>query len=269
MSTLENVHFTINFILNSFIHITLLFSFLTILYYFIISPLTSSSLRDIIGNLIDSIYDKNLPQMTFSLSQLQKSIVENSLKQSLSNNPININNQPKSLNDLSINNLPKTLNDLSTNNNTLNNIQEDTIKYNLLYFIYNNQYILNNYIEQNSTVDNLVVINNQHIMFYSVFISISLAIISIILMIVFKLSAPQHINITEMLIENIGTFIFVGAIEYWFFTTYAFKYIPMPASLITNSTIDKIKTLLELPYVYSNSTDIPPLIIKPIPILFN
>ena len=66
----ENLHFTLNFILNGFLHVTFLFSFLTILYHFIISPLTESTLRDLIGSSIDTIYDSSFPDVTISLSQL-------------------------------------------------------------------------------------------------------------------------------------------------------------------------------------------------------
>jgi len=241
MTTSENLDFTVNFILNGFLHVTLLFSFLTILYYYIVSPLTISSLRDLIGSLIDSIFDANVPTTIISLSDLKQSITANVLS--------NV-----------------------TNTSLLNNIssvQENTIKYNLVNFIYNNLSVVNNYIEQNSTVNDLVSRNNQVVISYSFIISISLAVISIILMIIFKTAAPNHINLTELVIENLGTFVFVGAIEYWFFTTYAFNYIPTPASLITNSAIDEIKNLLEKPYRYSSSTEIPPLIVKPTPILIN
>ena len=128
---------------------------------------------------------------------------------------------------------------------------------------------MNNYIEQNSKTNQLVILNNESVLFFGVIIAISMAVISSILFIIFKLTLENDLNISEILIENGITFVFVGVIEYWFFSTYAFKYVPMPASLISSTTIDNIKHLLQTQYVYTHSTDIPPIITSQVPIVFN
>jgi len=221
-----------------------------------------TTLRNTIGSLIDSIYDANVPTINISLSNTKSSIISTIVENILNSMP---NSIPVSnyIPDYLPNSLP------IPKSKPMDSITKDALTLYVTNYIYNNQYILNNYIEQNSGGSDLINRNNENIIAYSIIISISLSVISIILMIVFKIAAPTHINITELLLENIGTFIFVGAIEYWFFTTYAFNYIPMPASLMTNSVIDEIKQLLQSKYKYTNSTDIPPYVIKPIPIILN
>ena len=59
-----------------------------------------------------------------------------------------------------------------------------------------------------------------------------------------KISCGSCVNITKLIIENVLTFAFVGCIEYWFFMTYAAKFIPAPPSLLMRTAIDTIKTLL-------------------------
>jgi hypothetical protein len=258
----ENLYYIINFILNGFLHVTLLFSFLTILYYYIISPLTESTLRDLIGSSIDTIYDSNLSNVTISLSQLIGENLKDNIQLS---SFFNENFDESNINDF-LNMLSNT--DMNQVVSYTNSIQ-DIIKVELIKYIYDNQYIINNYLEQNSTKDKLVNINNESVMFFAVVISISLLVISTIFFILFKTLLPNNINVSEIVLENVITFIFVGAIEYWFFTTYAFNFIPMPASLISSSTIDNIKNLLNKPYIYTNRTDIPPLIINSTPVILH
>jgi hypothetical protein len=281
MSSVENLEVTINFILNCFIHVTFLFSFLVLLYYFVVCPLTKSLLRDLIASLIDSIFDANIPSVTISLSNVQQSIGADTVNKALNILKTNIipsisNTQQsmgvdilnKLLSYLNTNNTPSNgINDILNNSFTnfdlsnLNDSQNNMLQIIIAEYLYNNQYMLNNYIEQNSTINDIVNRNNETVIAYSFIASISLIVITSFLMIMFKLSAPQRVNLSELLIENIGTFIFVGILEYWFFTTYAIKYIPTPASLIANSSIDKIKSLLSKQYLYTKSPETPPLIV--------
>jgi len=254
----------LNFILNCFIHVTILFIFLTLLYYYVICPITTHSLRELIGPLIDSIFDANVPSVIISLSNIQDSINSNILdKNQILFNTDSANNimydTKKFLNTDILNN--------SFTNYDITNTQRDSLKLFLADHIYNNLYILNNYIEQNSTVNDLVNRNNESVISFAFVSSISLTVITTFLMISIKISSPHHINLSELLFENFATFIFVGIIEYWFFTTYALRYVPVPASLITSSSIDTIISLLKKQYIYSNSQETPPLIVKPTKII--
>lgn len=53
----------------------------------------------------------------------------------------------------------------------------------------------------------------------------------------------QCIPIGHVMLENIITFIFVGFIEYLFFTRVALKYIPTPPSAIVNRVLYKLKNI--------------------------
>jgi hypothetical protein len=254
----DTLLFIIKFILNGFLHVTFLFSFLFILYYYIIAPLTESSLKDLLGSTIDNLYDSNFSNITISLSKLFNLKLNNKISEKFDYNNINIDDIFKLISDNNLQDLLKNNSNLST---------PEIIKLYIIKYIYDNQYIMNNYLEQNSTTNQLVVINNQSVLFFGAVIAISLTIISALLFTIFKYTLETDINILEIILENILTFTFVGTIEYWFFTTYAFNYIPMPASLISTNIIDKIKELLSQPYVYTHSTDIPPIINKHIPIV--
>jgi len=257
--------YIITFLLNGFLHVTILFTFLFALYYFIISPLTESTLRDLLGSIIDNLYDANVPKMTISLSKLLD--VNNS--NSNNSNVINSNINNNTVNNDTSNNLNNINNILNIIKNNPNMSSDDAIKLALIKYMYENQYMMNNYLEQNSTTNQLVTINNESVLFFGTVISLSMAVLSVILMIIFKLTLENDLNISEILIENGITFTFVGIIEYWFFTTYAFKYVPMPASLVSSTTIDNIKHLLQTKYSYTNSTNIPPIVRSRVPIVFN
>ena len=55
-----------------------------------------------------------------------------------------------------------------------------------------------------------------------------------------RLSSNFCHEIHALLLENIITFMFVGAIEYWFFTTVALKFIPTPPSYFVTTLRDEV-----------------------------
>ena len=56
-----------------------------------------------------------------------------------------------------------------------------------------------------------------------------------------KYLGNRDIGLFEIISENILTFLFVGVVEYLFFTQIAFKYVPAPPSLLVESLIDSFK----------------------------
>ena len=52
-------------------------------------------------------------------------------------------------------------------------------------------------------------------------------------------------DIKDTFIENIVTFIFVGVIEFWFFTNVASKFIPAPPSILFTSLLNSLKKYLD------------------------
>jgi len=226
----------INLIVNGFLHATILFIFLSALFYIIISPLVQSSFRQTISDTIDTLFNSNIPnKITISISDIQKSqLINNNLipSQILNNNLIPINNFDQ------------------------NNLVNDTVSIELLKYMskdsLKDSLIIDNLIQEYSKINNIVNVNNETIIFYSISISIFLFIITSILLSSFKILYPDYINISETLIESIVTFAIVGVIEYWFFTNYAFKYIPSSASDMIKLFINNIKNLLQDPYIYTN-----------------
>jgi hypothetical protein len=55
----------------------------------------------------------------------------------------------------------------------------------------------------------------------------------------------QCIPLNHLLMENAIVFIFVGIVEYLFFTRVAMKFIPAPPSLLVTSLVNKFKGSLE------------------------
>jgi len=88
-----------------------------------------------------------------------------------------------------------------------------------------------------------VVTTYNHWLFRTVLIVVVYTIITIILITWIMKSYYPEMNIKDVIIENMITFIFVGLVEYLFFTKVAIKYIPVEPSTIKNTTL---KTLVSL-----------------------
>jgi len=70
------------------------------------------------------------------------------------------------------------------------------------------------------------------------------AILLAIILTILIFSKDGHLNIFGILRENIITFIFVGIVEYWFFTNIAIKFIPTTPSLMINTLYQSVDTNL-------------------------
>ena len=74
---------------------------------------------------------------------------------------------------------------------------------------------------------------------------ISILIIGVIIYVnTLSYTCCKEMNIGYIIKENIITFIFIGIVEYLFFTQIAFKYVPAPPSTLVNSLIDNFKESL-------------------------
>ena len=215
---------TTNFILNAFIHITLLFSFLTIFFIYIIEPISSYKFKLEIDHIIDYQINKAIP------NKIDLSMITS-----------NINNRNKIINDIknALSNYYNTNNEDSSQ--ALNTI---SIFDNIIKYISDNKNIYNNLITEYSSNNNLVNIHNNYVKNNAIYLSIILVIITSILIILNKLSYNSCINLTKLFTENILTFIFIGYIEYWFFINYILKYNHAEPSLLISSFIKNIKSLL-------------------------
>jgi hypothetical protein len=267
----------IDFILNGFLHSTILFVFLTILYYFIVSPLTQKLLHDEIGHLIDNIFNDEFPEpVTINI----KNILTNQLSlEKFTSSPQfsvnNINDNQYTLAGLSNNyintNLQNTINNAQTqvNTNIQNNINNNVqAQVNSQKAKYINPNLMNNLIETNSKPNSLISINNQNVMYHIIYVSFCLFLITCILMIYFKYNFPKSVNLSHVLSENLILFMIIGYIEYYFFTTYAFKYSPLLPSELSTLLNASISKNINTPFKYNDPSITPPYEELPIPIIF-
>lgn len=204
---------TIEFILNAFLHTSILFTFLVFLFTFIIRNLEIGGFHNAIGSIIDS----NISTMpTIDLKKFSDSY------------------------DYKIN-LLKTLN----NNYNLSNTSQDDINTltDAVKFASSSK-LIDNYINQYSKPNYVIKLHNEQIINYGIHIAIIFFVISILLITVIKLSCADCENVTKLIIENVLTAICVGGVEFWFFMNFASKFEPAPPSLLMTSAINTIKSLL-------------------------
>lgn len=78
--------------------------------------------------------------------------------------------------------------------------------------------------------------------------AIGIVIFSVILLtvivVILYYNCGKCVPLWEIFKENLIIFVFVGIVEYLFFTNIALKFIPAPPSLLTKTVIDKIKTTI-------------------------
>jgi hypothetical protein len=207
------------FILNSFIHITFIFSFLTFLFIYIITPLATQKLHDELDGIIYSAINNAIP------NQIDLSLLKNDL-----------NKRQEFINKIVSACQPYYAMDSITSLFVKAYISN-------LIDLYSDEYynhLLNIYKQPNY----LITLHNKSIVNYSFYISIILLVVTVILILADKLSCSPCINISKLFFENLFVCIIVGIAEYSFFVNYAFKYDPIPPSLLISSSINNIKSLL-------------------------
>lgn len=250
---IPEVNSTLSF--NILLHVTILFTILSLFFTHYITKISSK----IINNEIKHIVEDNVSKSSESINKMKEKLFENL---NLQNNLIekfensNDTNEKKILqnqitqtyniiNDLKdkLNldvpsnidqlNLPSNIDQLNVPSNIINELK-DKIKLNNIkkYFPYDYYHSLF------SKEDAMRQSINNEVFFYIKFTNILLVVI--LLLFTFYLLKTNSITIDqikEISIENILTFICVGAIEFLFFTNVAMKYIPTDPSLISKSLI--------------------------------
>jgi hypothetical protein len=208
----------LQFILNCLLHVTILFFFLYALFIILIGPIAQNAFKDEFHHIISDLINNQLPNESYDIDAMSDSELDNFLNSAYpgynSQDPIS-----KSL--------------LRINIRQMYNVMK------------NNPYIIKNYVTEYSSPNYLIKDHNDVVLAYGYAIIIFLVTITLSLCILFKIYFPKDINLFKLFLENIITFIFIGIGEYWFFTTYAVKFIPAAPSLLTNSSIDTIKANFE------------------------
>jgi len=202
----------LEFILNCFLHVFILFFFLYFLFVVLIAPISQNAFKGEIGGIVNELMNSLIPDK-INLATMPDS----QLDQLLSNNSMYKNLDP--ISKIAF---------------------KDNLRKMYAYF-HDNPYVINNYIKEYSSTNFLIKEHNDVTLAYGQAIVIFLFVITVLLFILLKYYYPNSVNIRKLLTENIITFIFVGIGEYWFFTTYAVKFVPAPPSLLSKSAIDTIK----------------------------
>ena len=83
--------------------------------------------------------------------------------------------------------------------------------------------------------------NNKWLIIVIILINVFMVIVVTLL----TLSLKSCVNVKQVFIENAITFLFVGIIEYVFFTKIIIKYIPVPPSAIVDTLISELKKKLD------------------------
>jgi len=215
---------TSNFIINAFIHISIIFSFLTFLFIYIIVPLSKQAFNSNIDTLIQKQIDLAIP------------------------NPINLTDETNFVNNRNqlINQITFFLKNyfLISNKDPKKTVEIINLISNNIDYIVKNKFFYDQLLDTYKQPNYIIDTHNNGILNISIYISITLFIISIIIIIADKMSCSSCIDLSTILIENFFVFIFVGIAEYLFFINYAFKYHPVPPSTLINTSIQNIKNLL-------------------------
>jgi hypothetical protein len=86
-----------------------------------------------------------------------------------------------------------------------------------------------------------IIAHNNRLKLVGLGMIIGLATALLISYVYFRWVRKYDISLREIIVENIVIFIFVGAVEYFFFTRIAAKYIPVTPEYVSTSILDRIK----------------------------
>lgn len=86
-----------------------------------------------------------------------------------------------------------------------------------------------------------VEVNNKYVKTTGLALAIMFASLFALTYTLLRISCGYCRSLPTLLLENVIIFIFVGAIEYMFFTHIAMKYVPVPPSLMVESFINNLK----------------------------
>lgn len=82
--------------------------------------------------------------------------------------------------------------------------------------------------------------------FLSIFVILLLSGITISIILTASLECNKKLNISHIILQNIIVFIFIGIVEYNFFTHVASKYIPVMPSLMASTMVETLKAEIKV-----------------------
>ena len=96
-------------------------------------------------------------------------------------------------------------------------------------------------IAQYSTTSEVVSENNKWVKWTAIEIIGALFICITVVLLVLMYSCTKCTGVADILKENAITFVFIGIVEYLFFTKVAFKYVPAPPSTLVTTLVEAFK----------------------------
>jgi hypothetical protein len=238
------------FFFNIALHITILFTILSWFFLLYIRKISADAINGEIVSLINNSFDslkqkkiinKKLDEYTRKFNNMLHKMKIDPTDTKLINQLVYVNND-----DRNIKKLKQLYIEISTIEFLLNDNSSDIINilnYNLTNTNSNTKNSLfDYYIQLLSKEDSTRKLVNEEISDKIMFTNA--LIIGFFILYTFSLYSTNSLNIhdiTEVAIENIITFIFVGIIEVAFFIKIIFNYVPTPPSLIITSLIENIK----------------------------
>lgn len=243
------------FFFNIALHITILFTILSWFFLLYIKKISADAINGELVSLIDNFFDslkqkkiinKKLNEYTRKFKNILNKMEIDPTDTKLINQLLSVHNDDPQINKLKqiyieITTIKFLLNDNSSDNLNIINI----LNYNLANTNTNSNtknLLFDYYINLLSKEDSTRKLVNEEISNKIMFTNA--LIIGFFLLYTFSLYATNSLSlhdITEVTIENIITFIFVGIIEVIFFIKIIFNYIPSPPSLIISSLLENIK----------------------------
>ena len=108
----------------------------------------------------------------------------------------------------------------------------------------NEVYVIDEMIDNFDTPDKLVSEHNKWVKITAVALISFITISFVFYLLTLKNTCGKETGIRSILKENLFTFIFVGLVEYLFFTKIAFKFVPAPPSVLLTTTIETFNEIL-------------------------
>ena len=102
--------------------------------------------------------------------------------------------------------------------------------------------IIRRFMEKYNTETRGTLERNIMLKFLAVFTVLVLLGIVLTIVLTVSLECHEKINITSIVLQNVVVFIFIGIVEYMFFTNVAAKYIPVMPSLMSTTILNTLKS---------------------------
>lgn len=246
---------------NALLHVTILFIILSCLFMYYISKVTTTYINNILISQMkkyfnEMVYTSNNQPVFPTLkatglnSYITNNITETVITYLQNEIETQIRNDPtiQSLNSVN-NNLTTQLieaSDLAVQQTIQNNIDTVNLQINMNVKNFISNFDFDYYIKIFKQKDAYRDMINKNLFLNIKIVIIILVLFFIIILMIFIANKKMNMaEVFELFLENIVTFIFVGLIEFWFFTNIVTKYVPIETSKLYTSFLSSLSKLIK------------------------